>query len=250
MKPSIAARPITTLLGIALLALHTGARADLSFTGTFAEDDDVQTFPFTVVAPSDVTLRTLSYAGGTNANAQVIPRGGFDPILSLFDGSGALIAANDDGTFPDVGLDLVTGQTLDAFLRLPLAAGNYTVAITQNDNFAAGPALGNGFTRQGQGNFTGTLFGPGSGSFFDFTGDQRTNTFAVDVLSAAAPVPEPSSVALVAGALLILGGWRLKPAVDRRERCSAALRRSFADGFSKPIREVPCLVAVCIDREV
>jgi hypothetical protein len=211
MNPSNTRRLIAALLGAALLAFHASARADLSFTGTFAEDDEVQTFPFTVVDPADVTLISYSYAGGTNANGEPISRGGFDPVLSLFDGSGVLLGVNDDGTFPDVGLDLVTGQTLDAFLRLPLIPGSYSVAITQADNLPVGPTFGDGFTRQGQGNFTGAAFGPGSGSFFDFTGDQRTNAFAFDVLIAAA-VPEPSSAALLAGALLGMGWLRRRVA--------------------------------------
>jgi len=213
MKPSTNGRHIAALLGAALLAFHASAHANLSFTGTFAADDDVQTFSFTVVAPGNVTLVSYSYAGGTNAKGQLIARGGFDPILSLFDGSGMLIATTDDGTFPDVGIDLVTGLSLDAFLKLPLAPGNYSVSITEFDNFAIGPTFGDGFTRQGQGNFTGALFGPGSGSFFDFSRDQRTNGWAFDVLFAT-PVSEPASTALVAVALLGLGWWRRRATAD------------------------------------
>ena len=52
----------------AILACTTPSKADnFSFTGSFAVDNDVQLFNFSVTAPSTVTLRTWSYAGGTNA---------------------------------------------------------------------------------------------------------------------------------------------------------------------------------------
>jgi len=189
---------VVTLLCGALLALHGSAEAtSLSFTGTFAEDDDVKLFTFVVGAASTVTLRTYSYAGGTNAASTVIPRGGFDPVLTLFDGLGTLIGENDDGG-ASVGLDLVTGERLDSFLTIALSPGTYTVSITEADNVALGTTLGAGFSREGEGNFT-AVFGCASGSFCDFTGDQRTHDFAFDVLNIESPanVPEPSPFALL-----------------------------------------------------
>ncbi len=86
------------IIAISLTAGSANA-ADFSFTGNFKDDNEVQEFNFTVAeAAADVTLRTWSYAGGTNAQGTVIERGGFDPIVSLFDGStGAQISDNDDG---------------------------------------------------------------------------------------------------------------------------------------------------------
>lgn len=56
--------------------------ADFSFTGNFEHDDEVQEFNFTVTAPvSGTTLRTWSYAGGTNAAGAEVARGGFVPSL-------------------------------------------------------------------------------------------------------------------------------------------------------------------------
>jgi hypothetical protein len=192
----------------------TGAAhaANFSFTGTFSQDDEIQAFSFIVGAPSLVTLITYSYAGGTNANGLVIPDGGFDPILSLFDSSGVLIDDNDDGSFPDVGIDPTTGSDFDTFLQSLLAPGTYLAVITQFDNFATGPTLADGFDRQGEGNYTGVDFGPGSGSFFDVDGFQRTNAWAFDILNVqdAQVVPEPSTWALVSlGVLaLISHRWR------------------------------------------
>jgi hypothetical protein len=88
---------------IAVAALLSGlggslASADnFSFTGSFVNDNDVQLFNFTVGAPSLVTLLTYSYAGGTNSAGASIARGGFDPILALFDSNGVFIDQNDDG---------------------------------------------------------------------------------------------------------------------------------------------------------
>src|SRR5215813_13417684 len=120
------------------------AHADnFSFTGNFTQDDNVQLFNFTVGALSTVTLRTVSYAGGTNSAGTVISRGGFDPILALFNATtGALFGQNDDGT--GVPTD-ITGVAFDTLLTTSLAAGNYTVAVMQFDNFAVGPNLSNGF---------------------------------------------------------------------------------------------------------
>jgi hypothetical protein len=184
------------VVGVAL-ATASPARAgtDFSFTGSFNQDDEVQLFNFSVGLESTVTLKTLSYAGGTNAAGQVISRGGFDPILALFDSTGALIDQNDDGTFPNVAVDSVTGVTYDTFLEAVLSPGAYTVAVSQYDNFANGPNLSNGFEREGEGNFR--------SGFFDVTGDQRTGAWAFDVLNVdfatdGGEVPEPASAAIFA----------------------------------------------------
>src|ERR1700694_5566745 len=90
-------RPAAILAVLAFLAGIASA-ADFSFTGTFSQDDQLQVFTFKVDTPSTVLMRTWGYAGGTNAAGQMIPRGGFDPILSLFDSTGMLIGLNEDGT--------------------------------------------------------------------------------------------------------------------------------------------------------
>jgi len=178
---------------------------NFSFTGTLAADDDVQLSSFTTGSSATVTLRTYGYAGGTQANGNVVPRGGFDPILALFDSVGNLIALNDDGA--DVTADSVTDAAFDSELSRFLVAGAYTVAISQSGNSAIGPTLADGFAEAGSPFFTAWV-GCTNGQFCDVTGDDRTSFWALDVLNAEAAetTPEPSTALLLGLGLVVLGG--------------------------------------------
>lgn len=204
-------------LGIATALLLAGpAQAvpvNLSFTGNFAQDDDVQLFSFVATGPSNVTLLSHGYAGGVNALGAIIARGGFDPNLAVFDATGALLAQNDDGG-NSVPPDALTDANFDSLLELLLPAGTYTVALTQIDNIALGPDLSGGFARTGQGNFTTTFNCPDAQPAFNdvsgLAGCGRTNAFAFDVriTDAAEPVPAPLSIAVLATGLLGLAAAR------------------------------------------
>jgi len=93
---------------------------DFSFTGEFVHDDDVQAFGFTVGAPSSVTLRAWSHAGGVNAAGAAIAAGGFDTILPLFDNTGTKIAQNNGGGCGSVDANLLTAANGQ---RGPASAG-------------------------------------------------------------------------------------------------------------------------------
>lgn len=185
---------VGAVVGTSIAISAPAFAADFSFRGTFSTDDEVQLFNFTVGAPSTVTLRTYSYAGGTQSDGTVVPRGGFDPILALFDGAGNFIGQNDDGGPSLVPTDPVTSTAWDTFLSRILAPGNYTVSVMQYDNFANGPTLANGFSRQGAGNFR--------GGFIDVSGTvgaQRTSAWAFDILNVeqaevipSTPIPTPA----------------------------------------------------------
>ena len=199
--------------------------ANLSFTGLLSADDDVQLFNFTSDGASLVTLRTYSYAGGVQADGNVVSAGGFDPILALFDSAGNYINQNDDDETDAVAFDPNTGQAWDALFSEVLAAGDYTVAIMQFDNFANGPTLSDGFSQQGNPFFTAT-FGCSNGQFCDISEfdpfNNRTNEWAFDILSvvegdivpAPAPVPVPAAAWLFGSGLLgLIGISRCKKTV-------------------------------------
>ena len=175
----------------------TANAADFSFTGTFQYDNDVQKFNFVVGSDSSVSLRSWSYAGGTNAAGQTIARGGFDPILGLFDSTGAKIGEQDDAGCPTVAAD--NGLCYDTFFTTSLVAGTYTASVQQYNNFATNN-LATGFSRDGAANRN---FRNG----FDNSG--RTALWAFDILNvtgAVVPpvtdVPEPASLALLGAALV------------------------------------------------
>lgn len=173
-----------------------GHAATISATGNLAQDDSVATFTFTLSAADNVTLRTFSYAGGTNGAGTAISAGGFDPTLALFDDAGNLLMSQDDATPECSGVDSdpVTSECFDVLLTTSLAAGSYLVAITQFDNHALGPTWADGFSQSGA-NFT-AIFGCAAGQFCDVDTDSRTSFWAADVSSASlvAAVPIPSMI--------------------------------------------------------
>ena len=204
---------VRNLLLLAVLGASAALADNFSFQGTFTADDNVQLFNFTVGSTSTVTLITWSYAGGVDAAGVTIPRGGFDPILAVFDSTGAQINQNDDGG-SNVPADSVTGEQYDTYLQSTLAAGTYTVSVMEYDNFANGPNLSDGFARTGQGNFT-SEFGCSEGKFCDVSGvpegNSRNGNWEFDILGVnsastsggGSTVPEPASTGLL---LLGLGG--------------------------------------------
>ncbi|MCA1661114.1 MAG: DVUA0089 family protein, partial [Novosphingobium sp.] len=170
------------------------ATTGFSFTGMLVTPNDVLMFQFRVDANSRVTLRTYSYAGGTNQAGQVIPAGGFDPILALFDAAGVLIGQNDDGGSGNVPADPTTGAFFDTFLQRDLMPGNYTVTVSVFPNFAIGPNLSNGFENDA------TSFGG------------RTANFAFDVLGAATATGPGSMTSTTSGPLNVIGFGRQQTA--------------------------------------
>jgi hypothetical protein len=201
------------LVAACVLALSSAAACadDFSFTGNFNNINDVQLFTFTVGSNSNVVLRTWSYAGGVNAQGQTIAEGGFDPILALFQGSGASAAyinQNDDGESA-VPADPVTGAHFDTYLVVNnLTPGVYTVSIMDFDNHALGPTLGDGFSGGALPDFACN----GAGSYCDATEHFRDSHWAFDILGVdsastpdqppTSPVPEPSTIALLGSGLI------------------------------------------------
>ncbi len=100
---------------------------DFAITGNFARTDDAQLFSFSIDSDQTVALSSLSRTGGINVAGEIIPSGGIDPVLALYDSNGNLIEVDDDG-----------GSGFDALIQRALTAGDYTVALTVYDYVPAG----------------------------------------------------------------------------------------------------------------
>ncbi len=184
------------LFTILFLASVTANAASLSITGNLVNDDDVAFYNFTTNSANNVTFRTWSYAGGTNANGEQISAGGFDPVLALFDSFGDLIEVNDDGI--GVSTDPVSGNPWDSLFTTNLNAGDYIVAIRQ----------------YGDREFGSTLFSSLGGSSGQTDFDGRTNFWAIDVeglnTAPVSAVPVPAAVWMFGSGLVGLIGMRKK----------------------------------------
>jgi hypothetical protein len=198
-------KSVSAFLAFAAASVSFAAPAsatDFSYTGTLSDPNDVLMFNFTVGSPSNITLRSYSYAGGTNAAGTLISGGGFDPILTLFDSTGLEINHNDDGGSAHVPCE--AGRCYDVYLQQLLNPGIYTVSIQAYSNFAIGPYLSNGFENDGS-----------------FNG--RSSSYAFDILNVdqavqvAGAVPEPSTWAMM------LFGFGAAGVALRRQKKKAAL---------------------------
>ena len=164
------------------------------FQGTFTTDDQLHQLNFNVPVTGVVTIQTYSYAGGINSLNQIVEPGGFDPVLTLFDGLGEFLTANNDGACGTVGKDFLTHNCFDSFLSLTLPAGDYTLVLSESDNFAIGPTLAGGFSQSGNGNFSCPEFMGTPGGFCDASPSQRANAWAFDITTpGAVETPEPAS---------------------------------------------------------
>lgn len=164
---------------LAALAGMPAYAATMTYSGTFTADNQVYSLSLTPTSTTSYTFATTSFATG-----------GFYPVLTLFNTtSGAYISSSD-----------YSGTGSDALLMASLAAGSYTLDLTQFPNTTNG-TLGSGFLFDGASNaaFTGDLCGQTGGKFLNSGTTpctQRTGAYSLNVTSAA-PVPEPATWALL-----------------------------------------------------
>lgn len=210
-------RKLTFFIAFAFFPLISRA-ANITLPGIFTADDNVQLFSVSLAAPAAVDFRSYGYGGGTTSTGTVVPRGGFETILTLFSSSGVFLDENDDGA--GVAEDPSTGLAGDARITANLAAGNYILALTQFDNFSIGD-LAEGFARTGNPNFTAdpsfAAGGPCPGNMFrDISvtdGRCRSGNWTLEFVNVASamPAPEPSALLLLAaGGLALLLANRLR----------------------------------------
>jgi hypothetical protein len=154
---------------------------------------------FVAGTASGMQAITFSYGGGTNGAGTVIPEGGFEPYLSLFDASGNFLASTFFGTTCPAGANTntVSGQCFDESLDGGvLSPGTYQIAISAFENLSFAENLGTGTLADG---FTG----------LGNLNDGEDLHYAYDViLTSASPVPEPSVAWLLGGSVLIFAGAR------------------------------------------
>lgn len=173
-------RVLCCALGVLSFA---AARADTSsFSGNFAADNSVYQLQIVNPTSQTFTINTTSFATG-----------GFEPVLTLFDATGAPV----DNFGSGLG---------DASLMDTLSSGTYQLFLTEFPNVANGNQ-GDGFLFAGSPNATGDICGVSGGTFLD-TGTssctQLGSNFALDVSSAVAATvtptaatPEPSTLLLM-----------------------------------------------------
>lgn len=196
--------------GLAAALMPLAQAGSISVVGHLDPNDanDVALILFTLTSAADVDVQTWGYGGtgsapgGVNAAGAVVPDGGFDPYVSLFDGVGSgatFLASNDDGLCPP-GNGAVACH--DSTLHVAsLAAGSYTLALStfSNDSFAENTGsgtLGDGFI--------------GLGNYYDAsTNSVRSSNYAVDITSNGIPaVPEPSALVMLCVGALVLSALR------------------------------------------
>ena len=151
-----------------------------SFAGNFHQDDEQRTFTVTMSNAGNVTVRTLSYAGGIASDGTAVSAGGFDPTLSIFDSSGALVALNRDSGCGG-STDPITLLCWDSAINIPLPAGSYQIVLTESDNVPIGETRDAGFLYDGNGNFTADPESATSGGFWDLSLHHRTSAYVVDI---------------------------------------------------------------------
>jgi hypothetical protein len=210
------------LRGFALASLTCClSGASLSFTGSLATPEDVFTQTISLGSTQNVGIQTWGFGGGTNSANAVIPTGGFDPFVGLFQGTGGT-AVFLDGTAdnlsnytsepsacPPAGLvtiGSVPNQCGDVRLQFTLAPGFYTVIVSDADYVPNAVYETTGYLGDGFSDLTGGSF-PLTTCYDASDCNNDTANWALDITTSgnsSPSVPEPASFGLVGVGLMVV----------------------------------------------
>jgi hypothetical protein len=187
------------------LAAGVATAAPLQFDGTFAADDARFVFSFHLDAPTTLLANTTSFA-----------QGGFAPILTLFGAAGGVQQAVGSAMLCGAGSgaqDPMSGACWDAVFGTSIGAGDYTLVLTQDGNYALGDTLADGFQQDGFSHYTSVFYLGNEGPLcVNADASQRSCSWALTVdglpQAPSGQAPEPGSLALAGIALLALGRAR------------------------------------------
>ena len=161
-------------------------------------------YSFHVYTTTAMEAITYSYGGGQSLTGPIVPSGGLEPYLSLFDAGGNFLASTFFGTTCPPGANSLGGNCFDVELDAgPLAPGLYQIALSafENQSSAENPGSGtlaDGFT--GLGNLQ--------------PGENLNYAFDVILPQNTVPTPEPAlpgitiilSVGLILSSRIKTGG--------------------------------------------
>jgi len=228
------ANVVTILSLFVLMAASARADAVFSYTGSLLSPEDSTSGQIVITVPvaGTVDLQTWSFGGGTNAAGALIPAGGFDPFVGVFQGTGStalFINGTSDilanyGSFmgcpPGAEVNIGGAVCGDITMSLPLAAGTYTVLLTDADYFPVAVDEISGTLGDGFFDFTPGAFPLQTCNGTDCVND--TANWAIDITtpSGVAAVPEPGALPFSLMAFLALA------AAYERRRILASVRNS------------------------
>jgi hypothetical protein len=212
-----------------LFAAIAAARAwagAISYTGTLATPESTFTTTATLSSAGTLELQTWGFGGGTDAASAVIPAGGFDAFVGVFNSSGNLIQGTSDiltnyASFqgcPPAGvvtIGSITGQCGDVTMSLALVAGTYTILLSDAEYYPVAvqdsPSYGN--LSEGFNDLTGgALPFATCADLSDCKTDTANWALDVSTSGAGAAAPEPGTFGICAAGLLAcaLPKWNQK----------------------------------------
>jgi len=217
---------------LSLLLFGAGlCSATAFYSGVLDSPEDTVQIALNLTSPGDVTLQTYGFGGGTDANGIIVPSGGFDPFVGLFSGTGAT-ATFIDGTsdilsnYPSepnacgpaglVTVGTVPGQCGDVRLLFSdLAAGTYTVVLSDAEYFPVAVQETNGVLGDGFFDLTGGSF-PLQTCATSTDCNNDTANWALDI-TAPTSAPEPATFGLAGLGLAIAASvsWRRRRMYSR-----------------------------------